>query len=205
MQIHQPYTRPSQRCYTSPTHYPGGVVLLCCSVCLTLHIGCMFVCELHSYVHESIVRLHIFWSHPLNWCDFIDVTHILVWVHSMVYDALGSFESLNVSSVSCLIYLVFSVVGLGAFVIVWLSVSLVLVTMSLSVSNCCISMSGGVVAVSSTLLWRCIHHVGWLSVWCRRSHHCLCIQRMWSGDHVSSVSDGGVHPGGVMRLVDSIM
>ena len=120
MQIHQPYTRPSQRCYTSPTHYPGGVVLLCCSVCLTLHIGCMFVCELHSYVHESIVRLHIFWSHPLNWCDFIDVTHILVGVHSMVYDALGSFESLNVSSVSCLIYLVFSVVGLGAFFIVWL-------------------------------------------------------------------------------------
>ena len=178
---------------------------MCCSVYLTLRIGCMFVCELHSYVNESIVRLHIFWSHPLNWCDFIDVRHILVWVHSMVYDALGSFESLHVSSVSCVIYLVFSAVGLGAFVIVWLSVSLVLVTMSVSISNCCISMSGGVVAVSSTLLWRCIHHVGWLSVWCWRSHHCLCIQCMWSGDHVSSVSDGGVHPGGVMRLVDSIM
>ena len=160
MQIHQPYTRPSQRCYTSPTHYPGGVVLLCCSVCLTLHIGCMFVCELHSYVHESIVRLHIFWSHPLNWCDFIDVTHILVWVHSMVYDALGSFESLNISSVSCLIYLVFSVVGLGAFVIMWLS----------SVSGL-----GDHVIVCFQLLYQ--------HVW-------MCV---------------GVHPGGVMHLVHSIM
>ena len=48
--------------------------------------------------------------YPLNWCDFIDVPHILVGVHSLVYDALGSFDSLKVSSVSCLIYLVFSVV-----------------------------------------------------------------------------------------------
>ena len=47
--------------------------------------------------------------YPLNWCDFIDVPHILVGVHSLVYDALGSFDSLKVSSVSCLKYLVFSV------------------------------------------------------------------------------------------------
>ena len=100
--------------------HPGGVVLLCCSVYLTVHIGGMFLCELYSYVHVSIVRLHIFWSHPPKWCDFIGITHILVGVHLMVYDALGSFVSLNGSSVSCLVYHVFSVVGLGAFFIVWL-------------------------------------------------------------------------------------
>ena len=98
--------------------------------------------------------------YPLNWCDFIDVPHILVGVHSLVYDALGSFESLKVSSVSCLIYLVFSVVGLGAFVIMWLS----------SVSGL-----GDHVIVCFQLLYQ--------HVW-------MCV---------------GVHPGGVMHLVHSII
>ena len=191
------------------THPPHIILVVWCScvvasaslcildACLCVSCTVMSTNQLYDYTYSG--RIHSIGVTSLK----SDTSWF--WVHSMVYDALGSFESLHVSSVSCVIYLVFSAVGLGAFVIVWLSVSLVLVTMSLSVSNCCISMSGGVVAVSSTLLWRCIHHVGWLSVWCRRSHHCLCIQCMWSGDHVSSVSDGGVHPGGVMRLVDSIM
>ena len=111
---------------------------MCCSVYIILHIGCMFVCELQCYVNESTVRLHIFWSHPPNWGDFIDFTHIPVGVHPMVHDALGFFVSLNVSSASVL-YTMYSL----WLVLVHLSlcgypVCLVSVTMLGSTYNCCV-------------------------------------------------------------------
>ena len=124
-------------------------------------------------------------------------------------DPIGVTSStLKVSTASCLVYHVFSVVGLGAFVIVWLS----------SVSG--LGDHAGVhlqlLCVSACLdVWLLYHRPsfrGASTMWGGLflagvgAPIIVCVSSACGPETMyPSVSDGGVHPGGVMRLVDSIM